>query len=154
MLCSLPAGARLKTSLALVLPLFPRRSTLIDRLELLNRQVVGNCSAIVAEGDAAVVAQLVKEAAKAQVGSRECDGYCRSLAWRLAADATAGAPLCCCPALPPSCCACCWERHMSRLLSTLVDRCADKLIAHAHAPHPRPTLCGASSTRLLQCTAP
>ena len=44
-----------------------RRSTLIDRLELLNRQVVGNCSAVVAEGDAAVVAQLAKEVAKQQV---------------------------------------------------------------------------------------
>jgi hypothetical protein len=41
---------------------------MVDRLEVLNRHVSGNCSALVAEGDPAVVAHLCKEAAKPQVG--------------------------------------------------------------------------------------
>lgn len=38
----------------------------MDRLELLNKQVVGDCSAVVAEGDAAVVAALRRELPKPQ----------------------------------------------------------------------------------------
>ena len=41
-----------------------RRSALVDRLEVLNRHVSGNCSAIVAEGDTDVAAKLAKEAAR------------------------------------------------------------------------------------------
>ncbi|KAI3430222.1 hypothetical protein D9Q98_004819 [Chlorella vulgaris] len=44
-----------------------RRSTMVDRLELLNRQVAGNCAAVVADDDAAVVAALARELPKAQV---------------------------------------------------------------------------------------
>lgn len=44
-----------------------RRSVMIDRLEVLNRHVTGNCSAILADGDAAVVAQLCKELKHPQV---------------------------------------------------------------------------------------
>ncbi|KAL4421609.1 hypothetical protein ABPG75_010900 [Micractinium tetrahymenae] len=44
-----------------------RRSVMVDRLEVLNRHVTGNCSAILAEGDAAVVAQLCKELKHPQV---------------------------------------------------------------------------------------
>lgn len=43
---------------------------MIDRLEVLNRHVTGNCSAILADGDAAVVAQLCKELKHPQVGRR------------------------------------------------------------------------------------
>lgn len=44
---------------------------MVDRLEVLNRHVVGNCSAVPAEGDETVVAQLCKEVQKAQVGPEE-----------------------------------------------------------------------------------
>ena len=47
-------------------PACRRRTTLVDRLELLNKQVVGDCSAVVAEGDAAVVAALRRELPKPQ----------------------------------------------------------------------------------------
>ena len=61
---------------------------MIDRLELLNRQVVGNCSAVVAEGDAAVAAQLAKEVAKAQVrqGCSACHVICLHCKWMAAGD--------------------------------------------------------------------
>lgn len=43
---------------------------MVDRLELLNKHVTGNCSAVVVAegGDAAVVAQVCKELARPQVG--------------------------------------------------------------------------------------
>ncbi len=45
---------------------------MVDRLEVLNRHVTGNCSAILAEGDAAVIAQLCKELKHPQVGRGGC----------------------------------------------------------------------------------
>ena len=41
-----------------------RRSCLVDHLEVLNRHVTGNCSAVVADGDADALAKLAREAAK------------------------------------------------------------------------------------------
>lgn len=53
-------------------PLSNRTSTLVDRLEVLSKQVSGACSAVAADGDAEAVAALGRELRKPKVGLGRC----------------------------------------------------------------------------------
>ena len=71
---------------------------MVDRLEVLTRHCVGNCSAVAAEGDAAVAEQLAKEAAKPQVGGgqRWRQRRCSRMAGKAGASSDGVASLRCC----------------------------------------------------------